>query len=160
MQLSEKPQQFLDIEYARTCDCPPNHINCLTAKEWMQHQIAVWEFYYEKRDIRDKKIHPAVFPIALPAKCIRLFTHKGELVLDPFAGVGTTLVAAQDLGRNAVGFDLQPHYIDLCERRLGQVSLFSRAEQIAIQDDARNIPTYLEPETTSLIWTLMSPSPA
>jgi len=46
------------------------------------------------------------FPIALPKKCIELFTHKGELVLDPFAGIGTTLIAARDLERNAVGFDL------------------------------------------------------
>ncbi|MHA2041936.1 MAG: DNA methyltransferase, partial [Candidatus Thorarchaeota archaeon] len=88
----------LDISHTRTCDCPPKHINCLTAKEWMQHQIAVWEFFYEKRDIRNKKVHPAVFPIALPKKCIELFTHQGELVIDPFVGSGTTLLAAKDTG--------------------------------------------------------------
>ena len=98
--------KLLDIGYERTCSCPPNHINCLTPKEWVQSQVGIWEFSYEKRDIRDKTIHPAVFPIGLPAKCIRLFTHQGELVIDPFAGIGTTLLAAQDLNRNAVGFDL------------------------------------------------------
>ncbi len=89
----------LNIGYERTCQCKPNHINCGTAKEWMKSQVAVWEFYYTKRDIRDKNIHPAVFPIALPAKCIEMFTHRGELVLDPFAGIGTTLLAAIDLDR-------------------------------------------------------------
>ena len=97
----------LDISYMKSCECLTNHINCLTAKEWVKSQVAIWEFFYEKRDIRDKSIHPVVFPIALPAKCIQLFTHKGELVLDPFVGIGTTLIAARDLGRNAVGFDLK-----------------------------------------------------
>jgi len=58
----------LEIGYEKTCDCPPNHINCLTAKEWVKSQVGIWEFYYEKRDIRDKKIRPAVFPIALPIR--------------------------------------------------------------------------------------------
>ena len=62
----------LDIQYKKTCNCPENHINCLTAKEWMLNQVAIWEFYYEKRDIRDKNVHPAVFPIGLPAKCIKV----------------------------------------------------------------------------------------
>src|SRR5947209_672503 len=109
----------LDIGYDRICDCPPNNLNCMTAKEWIKSQIGVWhedfddkefqkamEFYYEPRDFRDKEIHPAVFPINLAKKVIELFSHKGELVLDPFVGVGTTLVAAKDLKRNAVGFDI------------------------------------------------------
>jgi DNA modification methylase len=103
--------RLLDIGYEKACSCPSNHINCLTPKEWIQSQVAIWEFSYEKRDVRDKNIHPAVFPIALPARCIKLFTHEGELVLDPFVGIGTTLLAAQDLNRNAVGFDLKLEYI-------------------------------------------------
>lgn len=141
----------LEIGYTKTCKCPPNHINCLTAKEWIQSQVAVWELYYEKRDIRDKSVHPAVFPIGLPAKCIKLFTHEGELVLDPFVGSGTTLLAAQDLNRNAVGFDLKSDYIKLSSRRLSQTKLVEGgAQQIAIPDDAHNIPVYLKPETVSL----------
>ncbi len=81
------------------------------------------------------------------------FTHEGELVLDPFVGSGTTLVAARNLNRSAIGFDLQEKYIDLCVERLSSNNLFNRAQQLAIQDDARNIPTYLDPETVSLIWT-------
>jgi hypothetical protein len=107
----------LDIEHVRTCNCPKNHINCLIPKNWVRDQVAIWELYYEKRDIRDKDIHPAVFPISLPKRCIELFTHRGELVLDPFVGIGTTLIAARDLERNAVGFDLNPKYIDFAKKR-------------------------------------------
>lgn len=82
---STQTSKLLDIGCERTCNCPPNHINCLIPKEWIQSQVAIWEFSYEKRDIRDKNIHPAVFPIGLPARCIKLFTHEGELVIDPFA---------------------------------------------------------------------------
>jgi len=145
---------FLSIESIRTCKCPKTHINCMTPKDWLKSQIGVWQFFYESRDIRDKKIHPATFPISLCKKVIELFTHQGELVLDPFVGSGTTLVAAVDLNRNAVGFDLQPQYVSLCEKRLReQTSLFNHSRQVAIQDDAKNIAKYLQPNTVSLIWT-------
>ncbi len=101
-----------------------------------------------------KKIHPATFPISLSKKIISLFTHQGELVLDPFVGSGTTLLAAKDLNRNAVGFDLQKDYINLSYLRLSQNNgLFLDSRQIVIQDDARNIPTYIDKEKISLIWT-------
>lgn len=143
----------LPIGHIRTCSCLPNHINCMTAKEWIKCQLGVWQFVYEGRDIRDKNVHPATFPISLSKRVISLFTHEGELVLDPFVGSGTTLMAARDLNRNAIGFDLQEKYINLCVKRLGSNNLFNHAQQLAIQDDARNIPAYLEAETVSLIWT-------
>jgi len=152
--LSKLEKKFIDINYERTCKCLKNHINCLTAKDWLKCQIGVWQFNYEGRDIRDKNVHPATFPISLAKKGIDLFTHRGELVLDPFVGSGTTLIAAQDAGRNAVGFDLQKKYVSLSESRLKRNSqLFSNAKQIAVCDDARNICNYLRPETVSLIFT-------
>lgn len=145
--------ELLPINYERICDCPSSHINCMLAKEWLKSQLGVWQFFYEARDIRNKSVHPATFPISLAQKVIALFTHKGELVLDPFAGSGTTLVAAQDLNRNAVGFDLQESYIALSKKRLSHDNLFNSSKQLAIQDDARNISQYFEPETITLIWT-------
>lgn len=149
----ENKNNLLDINYERTCDCKSFHINCLTAKEWLKNQIGVWEFYYESRDMRDKEKHPAVFPISLSSKVISLFSHKGELVIDPFAGSGTTLVSARDLDRNAIGFDLNEKYIELCDNRLRQLRLGNTSQQLAITDDARNISSYLEEETVSLIVT-------
>jgi len=146
--------QHLEIGNERLCNCGPTHINCMKPRDWLKSQIGVWQFFYESRDVRDKSVHPATFPISLSRKVIELFTHKGQLVLDPFVGSGTTLLAAKDLDRNAVGFDLQKNYIELCEERLKKHgSLFNSCKQIAIQDDARNIPKYIAPETASLIWT-------
>lgn len=150
---SQYYQTKINIGADRTCSCPPNHLNCLTPKEWLKSQIGVWQFFYESRDIRDKNVHPATFPIALAKKVISLFTHEGELVLDPFVGSGTTLVAAKDLNRNALGFDLQEKYIDLCFERLTVDNFFNQAQQIAIQDDAFNIPNYIDKDKVSLIWT-------
>ncbi len=143
----------LSIRNERMCNCKANHINCMTAKEWMKSQLGVWQFYYEGRDIRDKDIHPATFPLSLARKIIELFTHKGELVFDPFVGSGTTLVSSQDTHRNAIGFDLRKDYILLCEKRLKPKDLFQYASQVAIQDDARNACQYLSKESVSLIWT-------
>jgi DNA modification methylase len=146
-------QSELQINHTRICNCGPTNINCMSAKEWLKSQLGVWRFTFESRDIRDKSIHPATFPIALSKKVIELFSHQGELVLDPFVGSGTTLVAANDLNRNAIGFDLQKSYIDLCAKRLDQSELFNTTRQVAIQDDARNISKYLSPESVKLIWT-------
>jgi DNA modification methylase len=143
----------VQIGNERVCQCPPNHINCLDAKEWLKAQIGVWQFYYEGRDIRDKALHPATFPIALARRAIELFTHRGELVLDPFVGSGTTLVAAEDLERNSVGFDLQPEYVELARRRLQPDGEMRTHKQLCLCDDARLIPAYLAPESVSLILT-------
>ena len=151
--IEEQKHLKLDIPYTKTCDCKQNHINCLTAKEWLKSQIGVWQFNYEKRDIRDKTLHPATFPISLSKKVIELFTHKGELVLDPFVGSGTTLVAAQDLDRNAIGFDLNKNYTNLCKKRLASTRLLNVSKQISITDDAHNISSYLPEESVKLVWT-------
>jgi DNA modification methylase len=145
---------YLTIAHKKICDCSPKHLNCMTGKEWIRSQLGVWQFTYEKRDIRDKKLHPATFPISLAQKCIKLFTHQGELVLDPFVGSGTTLIAAQDLDRNAVGFDLKEEYISLCKDRLDKnASLLNNTSQLAIKDDAVNIKEYIKENTLSLILT-------
>jgi len=142
--------------FQRLCECPENYLSCMPPKEWIKAQLGVWRFAYEKRDIRDKRIHPATFPIALAKRVIELFTHKGECVVDPFVGTGTTLVAAQDLERNAVGFDLHPQYVHLAQERLKQNErnpLFRKTVQLAICDDARNIAQYFEPESVKLVFT-------
>ena len=140
----------LNIGSERVCQCKLSHLNCMTAKEWIKSQLGVWQFNYERRDIRDKKAHPATFPISLARRVIELFTHEGGLVLDPFVGSGTTLVAAQDVNRHAVGFDLQEDYVRLAATRL---EAFAETVQLAVQDDARAIPHYIEPDSVGLILT-------
>lgn len=125
----------------------------MSAKGWIKSQLGVWEVFYEKRDIRDKDVHPAVMPIALAKRGIELFTHRGELVLDPFNGIGTTLLAAKDLDRNAVGFDINEKFCKTSEQRMAQSKLTGESSQLVVCDDARNIPSYLEEQTVKLIFT-------
>jgi len=149
---SESLAEVLSIGSERTCSCPPNHLNCMTAKEWLKSQLGVWQFNYNSRDIRDKKLHPATFPVSLVSHAVRLFTHKGELVLDPFVGSGTTLVAAQELERNAIGADLSQEYVNLSRSRLGLPSE-QGPQQVAVVEDARNLARLLEPDSVKLIFT-------
>ncbi|MDH3301358.1 MAG: site-specific DNA-methyltransferase [Acidimicrobiia bacterium] len=62
--------------------------------------------------------HPAPFPIDLPRRLIDLYTYEGDIVLDPFVGSGTTVVAALRTGRIGVGYDNEPEYLELAEERL------------------------------------------
>ena len=146
------PTPSLRVGFERTCGCPPNHLNCMTAKEWLKSQLGVWQFNYNGKDVRNKNVHPATFPVSLATHAIKLFTHQGELVLDPFVGSGTTLVAAQDLGRHAIGADLSQEYVDLSRSRLGLPS-DGGPQQIAVMEDARNLAKVLEPESVKLIFT-------
>ena len=91
------------------------HEDTIGAEEFMEATLDVWRIPPESA----KKVgHPAPFPIDLPARLISLYTYKGDLVLDPFMGSGTTLVAACRTGRNAVGYDTDSEYVKLAKRRL------------------------------------------
>ncbi len=143
--------QYIQIQSERLCDCTQSHLSCIEAREWMKNQIGVWTFNDEPRDIRNKAIHPAVFPISLATRVIEQFTHRGELVLDPFVGSGTTLVAAQDLERNAIGFDLKQEYVDLANSRI--INTDSPCRQIAFCRDARTISELIKPGSVKLSFT-------
>ena len=64
--------------------------------------------------------HPAIFPLALAKDHIRTWTNEGDVVLDPMAGAGTTLRAAKDLQRRAIGIEIHQPYVDLIHRRMAQ----------------------------------------
>jgi DNA modification methylase len=65
--------------------------------------------------------HSAVFPKSLPEWFIRLFTRSGDMVLDPFMGSGTTVIVAQELGRNAIGIEIMPEYVELAQQALANI---------------------------------------
>ena len=66
--------------------------------------------------------HPAPFPVELPEQLIRLYTFADDLVLDPFMGSGSALVAAARLGRRYVGYDLDASYVEIARRRVAERS--------------------------------------
>ena len=93
------------------------HEDTITSEEFMESTLDVWRIPPESA----KRVsHPAPFPVELPARLINLYTYKDDLVLDPFMGSGTTLVAARRLARNAVGYDTDPGYVDLARKRLAK----------------------------------------
>lgn len=62
--------------------------------------------------------HPAPFPVELAYRFIQLYTYKGDIVLDPFVGSGTTCIAALRTGRNFIGYDINPEYVNTANRRI------------------------------------------
>jgi len=94
-----------------------NRLNDLTGKEWLKLTASFW--ISEKcKDDKDAMSHPAPFLIKDTQKLISLFTKKGMRVLDPFCGSGTTLIAACNLDRYAIGIDLNKEYKKLALQRL------------------------------------------
>jgi DNA modification methylase len=82
----------------------------------------VWEYNPKPGGHQDqlKWDHPATFPDMLASDHVQAWSRPGDLVLDPFAGSGTTLKAAKELGRRFVGIEINPEYVEICHRRLAQ----------------------------------------
>ena len=84
-------------------------------EEFMESTLSIWNI----NPARAKKIgHPAPFPVELPQKFINLYSYKDDLILDPFIGSGTTAIAAKNLKRNFVGYEIEKEYIDIANNRL------------------------------------------
>jgi len=96
-----------------------NRESTIEKDDFLAWTKSVWQFpAVQARHIG----HPAPFPIELPHRCIQLFTYMGEVVLDPFAGSGTTCLAAKQDNRLFVGYEIDPDYCALAEQRLADSS--------------------------------------
>ncbi len=91
------------------------HEATIETEDFLGATLDVWEIPPESA----RKVgHPAPFPVALPLRLIELYTYRGDLVLDPFMGSGTTAVAAIRSGRSFVGFDTDEGYVQMAEERV------------------------------------------
>jgi site-specific DNA-methyltransferase (adenine-specific) len=89
--------------------------NTIAKEQFMEWTKSVWVMNPESA----KKVgHPAPFPVELPYRLIQLYTYKGDIILDPFMGSGTTAIAALKSDRKYVGYDNDPQYIKLAEERI------------------------------------------
>lgn len=90
-------------------------ISDITRDEFIEWTNGLWTFPGESR----KRVgHPAPFPLELPKRCIKLFSYVGDIVLDPFLGSGTTLVACAVLNRRGIGVEIERRYCEIAKRRL------------------------------------------
>jgi len=120
-----------------------NRLNDLDPKSWLKFQKS-WFVHNPPPRRRDVLRHPAKFPETLAAEFIEFFTQRGQVVLDPMAGTGSTLVAAMRLGRHSYGIELNPGYAAIARQMVAQehAVLAEAAEQLAaeiIQGDAARI---------------------
>ena len=88
-------------------------ISKMTAEEWNTYFAGHWNFTGARQDN-----HIAMFPEELPKRLIKMFAFVGDTVLDPFAGSGTTNLAAKNLGRNSVGYEINTEFIPVIKQKL------------------------------------------
>ena len=89
--------------------------NTITREQFMEWTKSVWTMNPESA----KKVkHPAPFPVELPYRLTQLYTFKGDIILDPFMGSGSTAIAALKSERKYVGYDVDPEYIKIAEGRI------------------------------------------
>ena len=109
------PTELIVVMYKEQWKKQSRGISDTTKEEFTEWTNGMWSFSGESK----KKIgHPAPFPIELPKRCIKLFSYKDDIVLDPFMGSGTTLVAANMFGRKAIGIEISREYCELAMHRL------------------------------------------
>jgi DNA modification methylase len=99
----------------RTCGCPNEKLGCLPREELKRYSSTIINI--PKRIIWENKYKARFIP-QVPEKFIRLFSHPGETILDPFTGSGTTNVVAKHLNRNSIGIDINPSAVILAKSLL------------------------------------------
>ena len=125
---------------------PRNTLNDLSGKDWVKHTISWFTLKVRPRS-KDEKNHPGKFPEELCLRFIEYFTKRGQWVIDPFAGTGSTLIASRSLGRNAVGIELNREFAEIAARGLNRPSLdatFLGTKQRIFVGDARKLPELLQ----------------
>src|SRR5579884_339202 len=96
----------------------PSDIWEFLAEEW---ERCIWDIPNVKANHIEKTIHPCQFPVELVERCVLALTNEGERVLDPYCGVGSTLIAALMHERRAIGVEKEQDYIDISKERISQL---------------------------------------
>jgi DNA modification methylase len=89
-------------------------LSALTKEEWKEYFSGHWNFGGAKQIG-----HEAMFPEELPRRLIKMFSFVGDTILDPFLGSGTTLKVALEIGRNAIGYEINKDFLEIIEKKLG-----------------------------------------
>lgn len=130
-----------------------SRLNELDGRSWLRYSISVWNISKTTEEAKLK--HPAMFPLELCSRLIQIYTKKGDVIMDPFLGSGSTLVAARDLERKGIGFELNPEYAKLARQRLSQQKLvkLSYDNCQVICADSSDMLEYIKPNSVDLVVT-------
>jgi len=128
----------------------------LDGKTWLQNSISLWSDI-KKSKIENEIKHPAMFPSMLAERLISSYSFEEDTIFDPFAGTGSTLIAANELNRKSVGIELSEDFIKLFNIRTKNYPLFknNNYEPKMIHGDANNLDKYLK--LNSIRLTITSP---
>lgn len=153
------PSDYLEVLDGKNIVHPKNFLNDLTAREWIARTISIFVqkgLGKSSVDARIERQHPAPFSFQDVAKFIEFFTKAGDVVLDPFLGVGSTLKACATTGRAGIGVELNPRYAALARERLEtelDPGLFAGAGLEVREGDIRDVAPTLAPGSVSFIVT-------
>jgi DNA modification methylase len=129
--------------------------NQLDGKTWTKYSISIWSDLKKTQEEIQLK-HPAMFPLQLATRLIECFTtDQDSVILDPFAGVGTTVIAADRSEKIGIGIELESKFAEIAEKRLGQRELFTTTARPSrvYCDDARNLLKYVKPDSVDMVIT-------
>ena len=124
-----------------------NKLNDLSGKEWI---VETKSFFFQKglgansKEAKYEKMHPAPFSYTDISRLIKFFTKKGNKVLDPFLGVGSTIKACLELEREGYGVEINSHWCDLTKERLLKECKFKINSNHLICDDSRHLLKHYE----------------
>jgi len=110
----------------------------LTTEEWNEYFYGHWNFAGERQDK-----HLAMFPEELPKRLIKMFSFIGDTVLDPFLGSGTTCLAAKNLGRNAVGYEINKGFLPVIKSKLKTTDIeiiYQEKLKVNFKDEIKKLP--------------------
>lgn len=106
------------ISKSRRAELGLPNVDSISKENFLQWTLDTWHIPPEHA----RRVgHPAPFPVELPRRLIELYTYQGDLVLDPFVGSGSTCLAAAEVGRDYLGFDLDANYVTLANERISQI---------------------------------------
>lgn len=113
--------------------------SAMTKEEWRQYFSSHWNFNGVKQTG-----HIAMFPEELPKRLIKMFSFVGETVFDPFAGSGTTSLAAKNLGRNSIGYEINKEFAPIIKEKLcsNQLVLRDESRVVFCEDKTGNISSF------------------
>lgn len=133
-------------------------INQLNGKQWLQYSFSIWKDIQKNKEEWALK-HPAMFPAMLVERLIDIFTNSTkQVILDPFMGSGSTLIAAKNKGLKGIGFEINKDYISMAKNRLENVykTMFNANGNYKIIDDSvLNLDKHIAPNSIDL--TVTSP---